>query len=137
MADKPPDLPSSCAVCIFVRQAAPDAFRCHNHSPGTTRGEYVVAHWPPVLGWGRCVRGSVGNNPEHKRLVACGGCGAWSHPVGGLKPERWLMGDHPAEWWAESGYCLASAPFPSDNDDPTEHRWLVTHRTGGCGDGLA
>jgi hypothetical protein len=135
MGDKIPDLPPACSKCIFVSRLA-DPLRCHRHAPSPGREENVPAHWPPVLPTGRCVQGSLGNDPENKRLHRCEGCGAWDHPTGGVQVQPYLMGDHSPEWWENTGYCLNRAPFPSGDDNPSEVHWLVTHMDSGCGDGV-
>lgn len=134
--EKVPDLPPSCSKCIFRREI-PDQLICHRHAPSPGPEEDVPARWPPVLPSGRCVEGSLGNDPDHKRLTRCEGCGAWDHPPGGVRPQPYLEGDKPPEWWRNSGYCILRAPFPTGGEESLdEMRWKVTHYADGCGDGI-
>lgn len=133
MSDKKPiDLVSACRECVFFR--AQEA-ACHRHSPspgvGDLGGTLRVAYWPPVAPEARC---GAGRKPGDGEVIACVDCVHWFQPGGvGIKP-KFRQSPSP-EWWEQSGYCTANAPYPTRERPRGRVVWDATHASGGCGDG--
>jgi hypothetical protein len=124
-------LPEACTGCVFYRRQGGE---CHRHAPSPGEEAFRFVHWPEVSPDARCGSGADVRQPGDMALIGCVDCVHWWQPGGvGVRPK--YRGGKPAEWWEQSGYCTAHAPYPT-----TERRerveWRVTHASDSCGDGM-
>ena len=136
--------PANCAACVFFAVLPPssapgrkrlgdDVGNCRRHAPAPGVSEFETVFWPFTGRSERCGQGAAVTDGDGPNVTACRDCIFWLQPNGEPVKPHYRMG-LTAEWWAESGYCVHTAPSPS-TDESQRTRWRVTHAALGCGNG--